>query len=269
MTLKTLHRIYFGFDGKPDPYTYFLQTWKKELPNYRIMHWNASNLPIEACAYSKLMFELKDHAFLSDYFRWWILREFGGVYLDADIEVVNGNYFDLLVSELADDDRLDAMIGIDNYNDGWFTGHSMIAKPHTDFPTFMTSVYEEMGPIALWRRKIFYMMAPQLCGLYFATRGFHVEGMGTLPRLLKPTVRGRVKIYPQDYFSPIVPHVTTKGNGFKVTGFTGNTCLCHHFSCSWHADDSGFKRSSQERSVGGRPMLIRELARQDHEFQPE
>lgn len=268
MTLKILHRIYFGFDGKPDPYLGYLDTWKEQLPGYRIMHWNADNLPIGACDYSKMMYELRDHAFLSDYFRWWVLREFGGAYLDADIEVVNGEKFNELVEELEGDDRLDAMIGIDNYAGGWFTGHSMIVKPHSDFPTFMCSVYEEMGPIAFWRRKIFYMMAPQLCGLYFATRGHHVDGMGTCPRLLEPTVRERVKIYPQDYFSPMTPSSEKGSDGFVIDAYTPNTSLCHHFSCSWHDDDSAFKKASRSRN-GARPKLLSELARMSQRFMPK
>ena len=118
MGLKILHRLYFGFDGKPDPYQGYLRSWEEQLPEYKIMHWNASNLPIESCYYSKLMFELKDHAFLSDYFRWWVLREHGGVYLDADIEVVNGSSFDRLIDELESDESIHGFIGIDNKVDG-------------------------------------------------------------------------------------------------------------------------------------------------------
>ncbi|SFB83697.1 Glycosyltransferase sugar-binding region containing DXD motif-containing protein [Brevinema andersonii] len=42
----------------------------------------------------------KNGAFLSDYFRWWVLREYGGIYLDADIEIVNGEKFNQVVEEL-------------------------------------------------------------------------------------------------------------------------------------------------------------------------
>ena len=99
-SLKILHRIYFGFDGKPDPYIGYLKTWQEKLPDFEIRHWNADNLPIAACHFSRMMYELRDHAFLSDYFRWWVLREHGGVYLDADIEIVNGIIFRNLVEEL-------------------------------------------------------------------------------------------------------------------------------------------------------------------------
>ncbi len=55
-TLKKIHRIYFGFDGKPDLYQEYLETWKKELPDYQIYHWNASNLPMDCCDYVKALF---------------------------------------------------------------------------------------------------------------------------------------------------------------------------------------------------------------------
>ncbi|MGL4562686.1 MAG: hypothetical protein ACRCVW_02370 [Brevinema sp.] len=48
-SLKTIHRIYFGFDGKPDLYKEYLDTWIKELPEYEIKHWDATNLPMDCC----------------------------------------------------------------------------------------------------------------------------------------------------------------------------------------------------------------------------
>lgn len=242
---KILHRIYFGFDGKPDPYGNYLETWKKELPDYQIMYWNAKNLPIDNCFFSKKMFELKDHAFLSDYYRWWILNNYGGVYFDADIEVVNGTIFNSIFEEVSDSEDLDGAIGIDKKKEGWYTAHSMIMKPHSAITEFMCRVYEDMGDIAIWRRKIFYFMAPQLTSLYFCSYGHNVAAMGTTPNLETPLIVNRIKIYPQDFFSPLSPE---GGNAFVIDAATKNTCICHHFSCSWHDADSVYKKKAAQNA---------------------
>ncbi|GEM_PF-3569876 len=239
-SLKILHRIYFGFDGKPDPYLGYLQTWQKQLPDFEIKHWNAQNLPIDACHFSRMMFDLKDHAFLSDYFRWWVLREHGGVYLDADIEIVNGSIFTSLVEELERSNIHHSFIGIDNKAGGWYTGHSMATVAASPLANFMCEVYEGLGPVSLWRRKIFYFMSPQLTSLYFATNGHNIDGMGTTPNLSEPTIKSGVKIYPQEYFSPLTPAMKNGRGSFEIDSYTENTSVCHHFSCSWHEADSPY-----------------------------
>lgn len=251
MTLRRLHRIYFGFDGRPDPYLKYLETWHREMPEYEVITWNAKNLPMENCEFTKMMYALRDHAFLTDYYRWWVLREYGGVYLDADVEIVSGKKLDTIVAELAADQGFDAVIGIDNRDGGWYTAHSVVAVQDSELTRFMCSVYEKLGPVAFWRRKIFYFMAPQLVALYFAMNGHNVDGMGTTPLLDAPIVKCGVKIYPQEYFSPVVPYIDGDRAGFVVNGYTRNTALCHHFACSWHTPDSPYYR---ERA--GKDMLL-------------
>jgi hypothetical protein len=246
MAIKTLHRIYFGFDGKEDPFIGYLKTWKEQLPEYTIKYWNSSNLPVDINNYTKKMFELKDYAFLSDYFRWWILREEGGIYFDADIEIVNGRGFDLLVDDLLKAQDYDAFIGIDDKSGGWYTAHSMPAKTGASMPRFMCRIYENMGDLVLWRRNIFYFMAPQLSALYFYANGHNTAGMGTTPNLNDPKIFSRVLIYPQEYFSPILPKVSEGNKGtFVVDAFTEKTCICHHFACTWHEDNSPYKNKTR------------------------
>ncbi len=257
-SLKTLHRIYFGFDGKPDQFKAYLDTWAEQLPGYRIVHWNASNLPMDLNPYVRQLYKEKDHAFLTDYFRWFVLREHGGTYLDADVEVVNGRLYDQLIEELEDSTDQEAFIGIDERAGGWYTAHSMASKPQSDLSRFMCQLYENFGSFTAWRKKGFYFWAPQLVGLYFTNRGHHKDGMGTTPRLTEPAVISGVKIYPQDWFSPLAPS-SDKREPFSLNALTPNTCLCHHFACSWHDAGSKFLQYSQV-SGGGANVMLRDIA---------
>ncbi|MDC8772742.1 glycosyltransferase family 32 protein [Roseateles albus] len=252
-SLKILHRIYFGFDGKPDQFKRYLETWAEHLPDYKIMHWDASNLPMDINPYVRKLYEEKDHAFLTDYFRWFVLREYGGTYLDADVELVNGEIFNQLIEELESSTDHEAFIGIDEMNGGWYTAHSMASKPMSDLSQFMCNVYENFGSFVAWRKKGFYFWAPQLVGLFFTNRGHHKDGMGTTPRLTTPTVVAGVKIYPQDWFSPLAPSAVTT-EPFTLNAHTKNTCLCHHFACSWH--DAGSKYLEYSQKSGGQANVL-------------
>jgi hypothetical protein len=249
MTLKRIHRIYFGFDGKPDPYQGYLENWRLQLPDYEIIHWNADNLPLDICHFSREMFAARDHAFLSDYFRWWVVREHGGIYLDADIEIVDGTKFNKIVEELEGSPNLNAFIGIDNKSGGWYTGHSMASKVNGAYARFMCDAYEGLGTVSIWRRKIFYFMSPQLSSLYFAYNGHNVDGMGTSPGLEQPVVLFGVKIFPQDFFSPMTPAQRDGKPSFAIDAVTDNTCICHHFSCSWHDEDSPYRMAKGTRDI--------------------
>jgi len=263
-SLKILHRIYFGFDGKPDQFLTYLETWKQQLPDFEIRHWNASNLPMDINPYVRKLYEEKDHAFLTDYFRWHVLREHGGTYLDADVEVVNGAIYRQLIEELETSDRHEAFIGIDERNGGWYTAHSMASKPQSQLARFMCDLYANFGSFAVWRKKGFYFWAPQLVGLYFANMNHHRDGMGTTPRLDSPVVIAGVKIYPQDWFSPLSPS-SQQGEVFALNGLSANTCLCHHFACSWHAADSPYLQYARTRG-GQSKILLGELVRRAAEL---
>lgn len=227
MKLKTIHRIYFGFDGRPDPYDDYLRSWSDACPDFEIMHWNAKNLPMDECEYSKALYYEKDAVFLSDYFRWWVLREFGGLYLDADIEIVNGVGLSSLVDDLSSSQTFDAFIGIENRLG--YTAHSMGAKPNSDLAQFMCKVYENMGKLYHLRRT--RLIAPQLVQLYFFDRGIARSPEGILQGISRPFVTGRVMVLPQDYFSPL-----GFGNPPYLECRTENTILCHHFGGSWLSD---------------------------------
>ncbi len=254
MNLKKLHRIYFGFDGKPDAFSGYLETWKRELPDFEICRWDASNLPMDANDYTRTLYAERDHAFLTDYFRWWVLREHGGVYLDADVEVVNGRGFSQIVSELEEATSFDAFIGIDERQGGWYTAHSMASKPHSAIADFMCGVYANLGPLRVWRKKALYLWAPQLTALYFAHSGHIVDGMGATAYLDTPIVAARVKIYPQEYFSPLAPTGNPE-KPFVLSACTENTMLCHHFACTWHDASSIYKSYAEQRGGSAGTML--------------
>ncbi len=88
MIPKVIHYCWFG--GKPlnKLGKKCLKSWKKYFPDYEIKEWNESNFDLNSCPYIKEAYEAKKWAFVSDYARYKILYEEGGVYFDTDVQVV-------------------------------------------------------------------------------------------------------------------------------------------------------------------------------------
>lgn len=83
-----IHYCWFGNKKKPHKIEKYIDEWKKLLPDYEFIEWNEENFPIDYCKYTKEAYELKKYAFVSDVARLYGLYEYGGVYLDTDIEIL-------------------------------------------------------------------------------------------------------------------------------------------------------------------------------------
>lgn len=88
MIPKVIHYCWFGNKPLPPLAVKCIQSWKKYLPDYEIKKWDESNFDINICAYVKEAYDEKKYAFVSDYARFWIIYNFGGIYFDTDVEVL-------------------------------------------------------------------------------------------------------------------------------------------------------------------------------------
>ncbi|MFS0822743.1 glycosyltransferase family 32 protein [Bacillus sp. 1P02SD] len=85
---KIIHYCWFGGKEKPRIVKKCISSWKKYLSEYEIIEWNESNFDLNSNPYVKEAYELKRYAFVSDYVRVFVLFNFGGIYLDTDVEVL-------------------------------------------------------------------------------------------------------------------------------------------------------------------------------------
>ena len=65
-----------------------IESWKTYLPGYEIKEWNESNFDINCCPYIEEAYKAKKWAFVSDFARFKILNQYGGLYFDTDVEVI-------------------------------------------------------------------------------------------------------------------------------------------------------------------------------------
>lgn len=89
MIPKIFHCCWFGDKELPAQYKQNIETWRKANPDYEIRIWtNETFKPfIDKSDFCKYCIDNKIWGFLSDYFRFVVLYEYGGIYLDTDIEV--------------------------------------------------------------------------------------------------------------------------------------------------------------------------------------
>lgn len=82
-----MHYCWFGKGEKPDIVERCIKSWKEKLIDYEIIEWNENNFDIRSNKYVKEAYNSKKFAFVSDYVRVYALYNYGGIYLDTDVEV--------------------------------------------------------------------------------------------------------------------------------------------------------------------------------------
>lgn len=105
MIPKKIHYCWFGRGVKPKLAQKCIASWKKYMPDYEIIEWNEDNFDVNMNAYTKMCYEQKKYAFLSDYIRLIVVEQHGGIYFDTDVEVLRP--FDELLNQ-------DAFFGFEN-----------------------------------------------------------------------------------------------------------------------------------------------------------
>jgi hypothetical protein len=85
MIPKIIHYGWFG-DSTKKPVDRISQ-WKNVLPEYEFKEWNESNSNIDKYRLSRIAYDAKSYAFVSDFLRADVLYEYGGIWLDTDVIV--------------------------------------------------------------------------------------------------------------------------------------------------------------------------------------
>jgi hypothetical protein len=85
---KIIHYIWLGGKQIPEKNQKWMETWKKQCPDYEIRRWDESNYNVEKCRYSSEAYKKGKYSFVSDYIRLDVVYQYGGIYLDTDVELL-------------------------------------------------------------------------------------------------------------------------------------------------------------------------------------
>lgn len=209
MIPKIIHYCWFGGKPKPDEVVKYIESWKVYCPDYEIREWNESNFDINVCSYVRDAYKEKKWAFITDYVRLYAMVNYGGIYMDTDVEVIK---------------NLDAFLGEQAFS-GFQTEDSIptgIMACEKGFPLFqeLLSDYESRSfynPDGSLNVKSNVRYITETCDKY-----------GLVLNNKKQSING-FALYPFDYFC------AKSWQTGKVT-ITDNTYTIHHFAGSWLTD---------------------------------
>ena len=85
MIPKKIHYVWVGGNEKSDDIKRCMKTWKNHLNGYEVIEWNDSNFDIDSHPFVKAAYKAKKWAYVSDYIRAYVIYQYGGIYLDTDI----------------------------------------------------------------------------------------------------------------------------------------------------------------------------------------
>lgn len=105
MIPKIIHYCWLSNDPIPENLQSYLKTWKEKLPGYEFKLWNFDCFDKNSSLWVSQAFDNKKYAFAADYIRLFAVYNYGGIYMDMDIEVLKN--FDPLLN-------LSIMIGYEN-----------------------------------------------------------------------------------------------------------------------------------------------------------
>ncbi|SCI71032.1 Mannosyltransferase OCH1 and related enzymes [uncultured Clostridium sp.] len=208
---KKIHYCWFGNNEKSELVNKCISSWKDKLPDYEIIEWNEKNFDFNCNDYIREAYENKKWAFVSDFVRLYVLYEYGGIYLDTDVEVIKS--FDSLLENKS-------FIGFESLDEN-ITG------------VLTATIGSEKN------NKIIKMLLDS-----YKNRKFIVNGkmdlttnVQTITKKLQKTYSIKLEnheqyiednlmtIYPSDYFCP--------KNAVTQLKLTENTYSIHHFDGSW------------------------------------
>lgn len=212
---KKIHYCWFGKNKLPDEYIKYMETWKKYCPDYEIIRWDEQNYNVMKNDYLKQAYQNKKWAFVSDYARVDVVYQYGGVYLDTDVE---------LVKNLDECLKWDMFCGFENTKYiNWGLGFGAV-QGHEILEAVM-SVYEQMEFIKS-DGSLNMVNCPVIQSSVMSEYGFVLDGT--------PQEKNNVAVYPKEFFSP---YSYTKGFG----RITENTHSIHHYSASWMEEENKSK----------------------------
>lgn len=217
MIPKIIHFCWISGDPYPELIAECIQSWKVYLPDYKFVLWDRKKVDTIDSTWLKQTIELKKYAFAADYIRIYAINHYGGIYLDADVELV-GSLNPFLYH--------DFFIGVEYNNDlepalfGAIAGHPWLADLLDHYKNRSFIKYDGTQDIR---------PLPSIFNETIAKK-YGVKTNGKMKYINNECIA----IYPSDFFSP-------KNIYFKQIKRTSHTVAIHYFFGSWFPRDSKYK----------------------------
>lgn len=206
---RIIHYCWFGGNPLPELERKCFDSWKKFCPDYEIIRWDENNFNLNYNSYVREAYDAKKYAFVSDVVRLYALVNYGGIYMDTDVEVIKP-LDDLLCYE--------AFSGFEsekNVSTGLMA--SIKGQP------FFLELLHEYDNAHFINSDGSYDITTNVARIRSAC-----QKHGLLLNNTLQTING-LTLFPTEYFCPKRP-----SDGKTV--ITDNTYAIHHYSASWKTE---------------------------------
>ncbi len=220
MIPKKIHYCWFGGNPLPPLAIKCIESWKIYLPDYEIIEWNEANFDVNCTDYIREAYESKKWAFVSDYARFKILYEQGGLYFDTDVEIIKDISYII---------KAGAFMGCEK-------------EPGATVPPVAPGLGLGVNPglglykeiLEDYKRAHFINPDGSLNLMTVVERTTNILAQHGLQSVnCVQTICG-INIYPKEYFNPI-----EMDTGRLV--ITENTVSIHHYMASWESKENIFR----------------------------
>lgn len=243
MIPKIIHYCWFGHGPKSALAEKCIASWRKYLPDYEIKEWNEDNFDVNSIPYTSEAYRAHKYAFVSDYARFWILYNYGGVYFDTDVELIRP--MDFMISRGnflgVENSGIDLSIPVTKPASGFYVNPGLGMCANANVPIFkeILNDYESSHFILSDGKMNMENVVDRTTKILFQ------HGLKVTNNI---QVVGDITIYPMDWMCPIR---TIDGKMF----LTENTVSIHHYAASWTTPLHRFLRKVL-LAVGGAKLKI-------------
>ncbi len=215
MIPKIIHYCWFGGKELPTDVKSCISSWQVYCPDYEIKRWDENNFDVKSHPFMNAAFQSSNWAFVSDYARLKIIYEYGGIYLDTDVELIHS------LDSLLDNK---CYIGIQQNEKLCNTGLGFGAEKNNVIIKKMMDVYDE---IVFDETKKNTFACPWLNDKILTEIGYqHSNEVEFLED---------ITIYPPRFFDPY-----PSGKGYDL--MCEDTFSSHHYAATWTSGANRWKR---------------------------
>lgn len=231
---RKIHYCWFGGNPLPALAKKCIASWQKYLPDYEIIRWDESNYDVNKILYTKEAYSVQKYAFVSDYARFDILYQHGGLYFDTDVE---------LIKDMNDIVQRGAFMGCDRASNPKLrsTNIYLVSAGLGLGCEANNPLYKEILDAYALR---YFQQKDGSCDLTtvvkIVTDIFQKHGFNNQMQQIQ-NVEG-ISIYPPEFFAP-------RNGLFNRYTLTSNTYSIHHYAASWMST-GGKLRAALSKAIG-------------------
>lgn len=211
MIPKIIHYCWFGNNPLPPLAVKCIDSWRTHCPDYEIKEWNENNFDMNMARYSKEAAEVDKWAFVADVVRFYVIYNYGGIYLDVDVELLKP------LDEFLDTGMFIGFESATEIN----TGQGFGAEKNFYLVKKMQDIYTDM-PFINPDDSFNTTPSPKYTSKIMSAEGFLLNNT-------KQTI-DNIDVYPTEYFCP-------KDWRTNEIDITPNTHTIHHFLASWWTEE--------------------------------